>query len=453
MRQFPKNKFFTGASMLVLGLAAISVSALVPAEWNVATHSAVAEANVIEEEYAGGDTDSRATHLPTPEPMYAIYMSQCVVGTPSFRDSLVKLIEETSLNAVVIDVKDYSGTIGIPTRDSRFEDASLVSCGAYDIKEFIERLHEKGIYVIARITVFQDPFYTKKFPQEAVQSISRPGEPWKDYKGLAFVDVSSEPFWDYIVTLSKEAYALGFDELNFDYVRYPSDGPMKDASFKNPNKAEALEKFFRHLHGELKGTAPSTSSGQAGIVMSADLFGYTTVLTDDLGIGQQLERTLPYFDYIAPMVYPSHYNKGFAGLQNPNSDPYKVVNVSMLEAVRRALAESTTVKTLTGQAIFKDEIVPATSDYNPSTSSIGSQQAGSGQATTTKKVATGTYTKEVHSKLKLRPWLQDFDYGKDYRPEDIEAQIRGTYDAGLTSWFFWDPANKYDSLRRYLSEN
>lgn len=374
--------------------------------------------------------DPSVVHLETPEPMYAIYMSQCVVGTPSFRDSLVTMIEETALNAVVIDIKDYTGTIGFPTKHPRFEDSSLTHCGARDMKEFIKTLHEKGIYVIGRITVFQDPLYSEKFPEQAVQSISRPGEPWEDHKGLAFVDVSSTPYWEHIVELSKESYAIGFDELNYDYVRYPSDGPMADAQYVNDNKAEALEMFFQYLHKEVD---------PIGVVMSADLFGYTTVLADDLGIGQQLERALPYFDYIAPMVYPSHYNKGFAGLSNPNDDPYKVIYTSMVEGVRRAVAKQASIKTLTGAVIMKDELVPA-----------HTTTSGDFIATTTKKVPSGFYTKEVHDKLKLRPWLQDFDYGKDYTVEDIEAQIKGTYDAGLTSWFFWDPANRYENLYQYL---
>lgn len=404
-----KSKHYRYAGTVAIGIAVfgsvgVGVFSMTPREFviddvQVVTESIEKSAPII----------PTVTHIKTPEPMYAIYMSQCVVGTPSFRDELVQFIDDTPLNAVVIDVKDFSGTIGFKTEDPRFEEASLATCGARDMKEFIELLHEKNIYVIARITVFQDPFYTKKFPEQAVQSISRPGQPWKDHKGLSFVDVSSRPYWDYVVTLSKEAYALGFDELNFDYIRYPSDGPMKDAKYVNPNRAEALEMFFAYLHKEVKPT---------GAVMSADVFGYVAVLTDDLGIGQILERTLPYFDYVAPMVYPSHYNKGFAGLSNPNSDPYKVVYQSMAEAAKRAVATSTTVYHFEGEKI----------------------------ASTTPQL----YTKDSHSRLKLRPWLQDFDYGKDYTEEDIRGQIQATYDAGLTSWYFWDPANRYDSLEAYL---
>ena len=107
----------------------------------------------------------------------------------------------------------------------------------------------------------------------------------------------------------------------------------------------------------------------------------------------------------------------------------------MLEAVRRTIDTQTTVRTLDGEVIYRDEVIPATAET----------------ATTTRTVASGYYTKKKHDKLKLRPWLQDFDYGKDYTATDIEAQIKATYDAGLTSWFFWDPANRYENLERYLT--
>ncbi|PIR85293.1 hypothetical protein COU15_01375 [Candidatus Kaiserbacteria bacterium CG10_big_fil_rev_8_21_14_0_10_45_20] len=423
----------------VLGLIAVGyMSVSTDAQWDVVSTS---ESSTIEQKNTEQTDDTNTfvrdpniTYIKTPEPMYAIYMSQCVVGTPSFREKLVSLIESTALNAVVIDVKDYTGTLAFRTGDPQFQDAELVACGAGDMKAFLASLKEKGIYTIARITVFQDPFYTKKYPEQAAQSISRPGEPWKDNKGLAFVDVSSRDFWKYIADLAKHTHAIGFDELNFDYVRYPSDGPMSDAQYVDPNKPEALEKFFKYLYSEIHPT---------GAVLSVDLFGYVTVLEDDLGIGQQLERALPYFDYIAPMVYPSHYNKGFAGLNNPNNDPHKVVYTSMKRAVERAVATQTRVRTLDGEPILKEETVSA-------------RYSDSGElltATTTRMVPTGFYTKEVYDVRKLRPWLQDFDYGKEYTPQDIERQIQATYDAGLTSWYFWDPANRYDSLSSYLRGN
>lgn len=399
------NALVAGSVVLIAAFALIAYA--IPAEWVVNAETTAAVVESVPEK-------RKLAHLPTPEPLYGIYMSQCVVGTPSFRDSLVRLIDETKLNAVVIDIKDFTGKISFTTDNPVLAHSVSDECGARDMKEFVATLHEKGIYVIGRITVFQDPYYTKLHPAAAVQSAKlHPGQPWRDHKGLSFIDVSHRPYWDYVVELSRVAHEeFGFDELNYDYIRYPSDGPMSDARYINPNKAEAVELFWAYLHQKVE---------PMGVVMSADLFGMTTTNTDDLNIGQQLERAMPYFDYIMPMVYPSHYPKNFLGLGNPNSDPYRVIHHAMSEAVRRTVATSTVVRTLSGTPI----------------------------ASTSPQL----YTKESYTKLQQRPWLQDFDYGKDYTAADIDAQIRGTYDAGLTSWVFWDAGNKYSALREYLAKN
>lgn len=371
-----------------------------------------------------------ATYLPTPEPLKAIYMSQCVVGTPTFREDLVKLIDETELNAVVIDVKDYSGGLGYPFKNETLAPFVSNECGAWDMPEFLAHLKEKKIYTIARITVFQDPNYARAYPHLAVQSVSRPGQPWKDHKGLNFIDVSAKPFWEYMVTLSKEVHKLGFDELNFDYVRFPSDGPMADAAFTHSqgmSKAEALEHFFVYLHEELTENA-YYPEGVPEPVLSADLFGFTTSNTDDLSIGQVIERALPYFDYIAPMVYPSHYPHGSFGYGNPNEYPYEIIHRAMGDGVRRAEAETTVVDGFLHEKIMKEEIVTPASSTTPAV---------------VREVFSGQYKKPVYDKLKLRPWLQDFDYGGDYDAEDVRAQIKATYDVGLTSWMLWAPSNRY----------
>lgn len=412
-----KVHFIAGALLVSTG----AVLAFVPSEIKVAVGDAVTQENPLPKVIK---PKSNLGHIATPDPLKGIYMSQCVVGTPSFREKLVKMIDETPLNAVVIDIKDYTGRIGFSTENPVLKESVSDKCGARDMKEFIKMLHDKNIYTIARITVFQDPYYTKLHPAEAVQSKSRPGTPWKDHKGLAFIDVSSKGYWDYVVELSKEAHdVIGFDELNYDYIRYPSDGPMADAVYKNPNKPQAVEEFWKYLHAHV---APT------GAVMSADLFGMVTTNTDDLNIGQQLERALPYFDYIMPMVYPSHYPKGFKNLGDPNMHPYEVVNFALTVAVERTVANSTVVQTLAGKPIMESKVIPAQN----------------GQATTTKDVFSGRYTKEVYKASKIRPWLQDFDYGKDYTPADMTAQIKATTDAGLTSWIFWDPANKYTELEQ-----
>ncbi len=393
---------------------------------------ALAQVNTVE--YHSGDADTTlvdkvpevdartvVTHISTPDAVRAIYMTSCVVGTPSFRTKLESLIEETELNSVVIDIKDYSGTISFPTQSLLLQGAwEKAQCGARDLESFIKNLHKKDIYVIGRITVFQDPYYTKKYPDLAVKKESD-GSVWKDYKGLSFVDVGAKGYWDYIVELSKESYNIGFDELNFDYIRFPSDGNIKDIAFKHTKggKAEQLEKFFSYLHTQLSDEKlfsevknKAVNKGRAVPILSADLFGMTTTNTDDLNIGQVLERALPYFDYISPMVYPSHYPKGFNGWKNPNNYPYGVVHFSMQTAVKRVVSTTTLVKTIKGELVST-----STSPY--------------------------TYSKKSYSPLVLRPWLQDFDYGGDYDIPEVKAQIRAVYDSGLTSWMLWAPSNIY----------
>src|SRR3989338_11364513 len=189
------------------------------------------------------------THLETPEPLKALYMTACVAGTPSWRESLKKLIGTTELNAVVIDIKDFTGVVSFPNNFPKTDVGR--GCTVSDMREFIGELHDADIYVIGRVSVFQDSSYTKLFPELAVKKKSDGGV-WKDYKGLSFIDVGARPYWDYIVGISKEAYALGFDELNYDYVRYPSDGNMQDTSYTwtvgTSTKPEMLRSFFEYLH-------------------------------------------------------------------------------------------------------------------------------------------------------------------------------------------------------------
>ena len=353
-----------------------------------------------------------ATHVDIPEAVKGIYMTACVAATPSFRNNVVKLIEETELNAVIIDIKDYTGTISFDIPDMELFGEKGTGCRAIDMREFIEHLHEKDIYVIGRVTVFQDPFYATAHPDQAVQKLSVQGEVWTDYKGISFVDVGAEEYWEYIVDLSKASYKEGFDEINYDYIRFPSDGNMQDTYYPfseervnldwKLGKAKVLEEFFSYLYEEMKDT---------DVVLSADLFGMTMTNSDDLNIGQILEYAAPYFDYISPMVYPSHYPSGFIGYQKVNDYPYEIVKYSMDEGVRRL------------------------NEYQ--------------NATTTPDVGRG---RENIEPLQLRPWLQDNDYPVHYTPQMVRAQIQATYDAGLTSWMLWDAGNTYTKAALELEE-
>lgn len=314
------------------------------------------------------------THIKTPPQVKAIYMTSYVAGNGPLRDNLVKIIDETEINAVVIDIKDYTGEISYKHR-------------VPDMKEFIGRLHDKGIYVIGRLSSFQDSHMVATHPELAVKTMS--GSVWKDRKGISWIDASAKPMWEYLIGIAKESYALGFDEINFDYIRFPSDGNMKDIKFpfsEGKSKSIALRDFFRYIKENMQ-----------GIPISADLFGMTTTNKDDLGIGQVLEYALENFDYVAPMVYPSHYPKNFHGYENPNKKPYEVVNFAMKGGIEKINVMNVT-----------------------------------------------TASSSPISIKKLRPWLQDFSiYGVTYGPKEVSDQMRAIYDIGLDSYMLWNASNRY----------
>lgn len=371
-------------------------------------------------------------HVPLPVQTKTIYMTSCVAGTPSFRQKLVALIQETEINSVIIDVKDYSGTISFPAQSEAWGPAwQNARCGTSDMKALIQMLHDNNIYTIARITVFQDPFYAALRPDLAVKKADGVTN-WKDNKGLSFIDVGAREYWDHIIALSADTYNIGFDELNFDYVRYPSDGPMSDISFPHSvagkyghDKQANLEAFFEYLNAELddekyfnKYHHKNTGRASGTPWTSVDLFGMTTTNYDDLSIGQVQDRAAPYFDFVAPMVYPSHYPNNFLGLGNPNDYPYKVVNYAMQFGVDRMMSPTTPMEGFLHTPIN-------------TTNASGTVSF------------TGEYNKPVYGPSRLRTWIQDFDYGGDYDAADVRAQIQASYDAGVMSWMIWAPSNIY----------
>lgn len=410
----------------------LAVFGLAPRLFSVSYDSAAIAtkaAEVAEQEKVATESvpDTRPTveHVPLPPQVKAIYMTSCVAGTPNFRQKLLTVMQETEINAVVVDIKDFSGTISFAPTDSALLPAwENARCGARDMRELLQMLHDNKVYVIGRITVFQDPFYAERHPELAVKRADGVTV-WRDGKGLAFIDVAAHDYWDYIIKLSTDSYNLGFDELNFDYVRYPSDGNMVDISFTHSiaseykgDKQANLEAFFRYLNEKLDNETlfaayKHLNTGRASSTpyTSADLFGMTTTNFDDLSIGQVQDRAAPYFDFIAPMVYPSHYPKSFLGLGNPNDYPYKVVNYAMAAGVKRMKASTTPM-----QGFLHTRIGTSTP---------------------------AVYQKPVFDGNRLRTWIQDFDYGGDYDAADVRAEIQASYDAGVMSFMIWAPSNIY----------
>ena len=320
-------------------------------------------------------------HVKRPESLRAIYMTSWVAGTPSLRDDLLKLVKETEINALVVDIKDATGRIAYAPLDQKLVEIGAKEERIKNLPEFLAELHRAGIYVIGRVAVFQDPYFVSRFPSEAVK-VADGSKVWADHKGLSWIDPNSHLMWEYAAAIGLDAYAQGFDEINFDYIRFPSDGNMKDISFPMSGVGEkplVLKSFFAYLKEIFE---------KENIPISADIFGMVTTNTDDLNIGQVFENTLPYFDYVYPMVYPSHFPAGWAGFKNPAASPGEVITKSMGSAVARL------------------------------------------------KVASST-------KAELAPWLQDFDLGADYDAKMVRAQIEATYALGLDSWLIWNASNRY----------
>lgn len=338
------------------------------------------------------DSGPKVNHVETPESVKAIYMTSWVASTPSIRQNIIDLVKETEINSVIIDIKDDTGKISFEGNDPVLESMGSYENRISDIRELINIFHDMDVYVMGRVAVFQDPHLTSIWPEEAVKSKST-GKVWTDRKGLSWVDAGSQRVWDYAIRIATDSYNQGFDEINFDYVRFPTDGNMSDMTFPHSEgkvKSDVLEEFFTYLDSKLEDT---------GIVSSADVFGMVAVADGDIGIGQVLEKITPHVDYIAPMVYPSHFSYDFKGLGDPNDDPYGVIYHAMKDAYDKLIVAQSLETTEEGKAKFDTD--------------------------------------------KLRPWLQDFDYGGEYDAADVRAQIQATYDIGLDSWMLWDPSNKY----------
>lgn len=271
-----------------------------------------------------------------PEIIKAVYVTGYSAGSKKYLDYLSNLFKTTEINAVVVDIKDYSGMVSYNSGASDVKKYNLYDNAILDIDSLVRFFHDRNIYVIGRIVVFEDPGFSKARLDLAVYNkaettdLSQPIL-WQDNHKLSWLDPASKDVWDYNISLAKDVFYHGFDEVNFDYVRFPSDGKTENMGFpvwdgKTP-KSEIIKEFFNYTRQKLSGEK-----------ISIDLFGQTTVNMDDMGIGQIIEDAFENFDYISPMVYPSHYINGFMGFDNPAEHPYDVIKYSMDSALTREKA-------------------------------------------------------------------------------------------------------------------
>lgn len=307
-----------------------------------------------------------------------LYLTAYSAGNPEKIDEIIKLIEATELDAIVIDIKDYTGYVLYDSQVPLVKKLGTKKVLIDDIPALIRKLHEHKIYAIARQTVFQDPALAEKKPEWAIKD--KQGGVWRDKKGLSWVDATREEVWAYNLAVAREAAALGFDEINFDYVRFPSDGDLSRVVYRNgaSKRYEVIGKFYSYLSEKL---------ADEPVWISLDMFGFVMEKKgeDDMRIGQRLADAVGVVDYISPMMYPSHYPSGHLGLKNPADDPALVIAHGMEEGSPRF----------------------------------------------------------VGTRAEVRPWIQAFNLGAVYDADKIREQIDTVEKYTTAGWMLWNASNRY----------
>lgn len=300
-----------------------------------------------------------------PAEVKAVYVTSTVAHLPQRMAELRRLIKDTELNTIVINTKEPFG----PKMDG-------------STKLLVDELHKEGVWVIARHVMFQDDDLAKRQPELALKRTN--GNLWKDGGGHTWVDPANKEVWEYNLTLARQALALGFDEVNLDYIRFPTDGDVKNATYPSWNKKSSKETVLKDF---LAWFGPRLKAGYPGAILSVDVFAHSFLSDSDVGMGQRMKALAPEVDVIAPMAYPSHYRSGNFGIANPAAHPYEIVRGTLEK----------------GKLLFKDS-----------------------------------------PKTIIRPWLQDFNLGATYTPAMVRAQITATEDAGYKNgWMLWNPRNTY----------
>lgn len=325
----------------------------------------------------------------TPVEVKGIYITGPVAGTVNTLNELIDLVDNTELNAMVIDVKNDNGEITYTMNQETVQAIGAAVPYIPDMPGLIARLKEKNIYLIARIAAFRDPILAERMPEYGIHNPD--GSLFYDGDGLAWVNPYNRGVWDYLIAVSKEAAALGFDEIQFDYIRFSTDPALAEADFgpeaEGISRTEIITDFVRYACEELV---------PLGVFVSADVYG--TILnnpSDGEIVGQNYQAMAAYLDYICPMVYPSHYNDGVYNLEHPDMSPYELVFFAM----------SDSQKFLNAQAA-------------------------------------------VGHTARSRAWLQAFTatWLANYIPYtgvEIRHQINGVYDSGSAEWILWNGSNQY----------
>lgn len=317
----------------------------------------------------------------------ALYLTYYGIGSRLLRESALNLAKETEINSLVIDVK---GDRGVITYTSAIPLASEIGAQRLviikDMKGLIQSLREKGIYTVARIVVFKDDLLGAARPDLAVRT--QEGRIFRDRENLTWVDPSRQAVWDYNISIAIEAAQNGFDEIQFDYVRFPD---KKGLRFAVPNTEESRVKYITGFLSEAYRKLTPYN-----VFVSADIFGYASWNLDDTQIGQKIQNIASCVDYLALMLYPSGFQFGIPGYRNPVAHPYEIVSLTLKKARERTKIP----------AVRFRPWLQAFRDYA-------------------------------------------FDRRYFYGPE-IRSQIKAAEEFGSNGWMLWNPRNVYkdDGLKR-----
>ena len=377
------------AQVAVVDPAALAVGAMVSEPVALSERAPVSEPTTSSEPQAGASAESgtptgdRPARFPRPTAVRALYANAWASGSSSRMDELLGIARRTEVNALVIDIKDASGYVSHRTKvPLAHEIGATGEIRIRDLPALLDRLEREGVYPMARIVIVRDPILAEFRPELAVNDTA--GGVWADSKGLTWLNPYASEMWDYHIALAREVALLGFPEIQFDYVRFP-DAPEDDLAravfpgFDGRAKTTVIREFLQRARAEL---------ADLDVQLTADVFGVTTSVRRDVGIGQVWESFIDAVDVALPMVYPSHYWEGSFGYTEPNAHPYEVVRRALRDAVGRS-----------------------------------AQVDGAGRT---------------------RPWLQDFSLGQPpYASAEVRAQIQATYDAGIDEWILWNPGSRY----------
>jgi hypothetical protein len=253
---------------------------------------------------------------PLPDEVRGVHVTMALASLPGKLDHYLSI---PGLTALELDVKDENGEVGFLMPATSLARKIGASKPYYKAAVAAGKARAAGVYLIGRVVVFEDPILSAARPDLAIRTSG--GGVWENNAGLGWANPYDKRVWDYVVSIGKAAARAGFDEIQFDYVRFPSDGPIESAVFPGKTDEAPAWTITRFVHYASKQLKP------LGVRVSIDVFGLSA--THELGVGQKPGRLAKYVDAVYPMVYPSHYNPGEFNLPDPSSDPGRTVSRSL----------------------------------------------------------------------------------------------------------------------------